>query len=53
MEAKGADQVSIPHSNAFVDFDGDCMPDIFLTRQSGPKKFYYEIYIQKILNGKQ
>jgi hypothetical protein len=29
------DLLSIPNSNAFVDFDGDCMPDIFLTRQTG------------------
>ena len=24
------DLFSEPHSNAFVDLDGDCMPDIFL-----------------------
>lgn len=29
------DLLSMPNSNAFVDFDGDCMPDLFLTRQTG------------------
>lgn len=26
------DIFSIPNSNAFVDMDGDCLPDLFLTR---------------------
>jgi hypothetical protein len=26
------DIISIPNSNAFIDFNGDCLPDIFLTR---------------------
>lgn len=41
----------MPNSNAFIDFDGDCMPDLFLTRQntSGVIKSYYEIYIQMII----
>jgi hypothetical protein len=38
-----------------VDFDGDCMPDLFLTRQTGSQAdkssmtvdSYYEIYIQQ------
>ena len=24
------DLISSPHSNSFLDLDGDCMPDIFL-----------------------
>jgi len=31
------DLISMPDSNAFIDFDGDCMPDLFLTRQSQDK----------------
>lgn len=26
------DIISSPHSNSFVDLDGDCMPDIFLQK---------------------
>jgi len=29
------DFISTPNSNAFVDIDGDCLPDLFLTRQNG------------------
>ena len=39
-----SDLISIPNSNAFVDFNGDCMADIFLTRQKGDNSTYYEIY---------
>ena len=24
------DTISAPHSNSFIDLDGDCMPDIFM-----------------------
>ena len=27
------DIISSPHSNSFVDLNGDCMPDIFLQKQ--------------------
>ena len=27
-----SDIISIPNSNAFIDFNGDCMADVFLTR---------------------
>ena len=30
MNHDPSDIFSEPHSNAFVDLDGDCMPDIFL-----------------------
>lgn len=49
------DMFSIPHSNSYIDLDGDCMPDIFLTRQytdsNGVTQFYYEIYSQQVVNG--
>ena len=50
------DLISSPHSNAFLDLDGDCIPDIFMqkikkTSVNGTDVFkaYYEIYIQKIM----
>lgn len=52
----------MPNSNAFIDFDGDCTADIFLTRQNGTPadqadskksvKSYYEIYIQRFVTNK-
>ena len=45
LDASSTDVVSTPHSNSFVDLNGDCNPDIFMTRidkQSG--EMYYEIY---------
>ena len=39
-----SDTISIPNSNAFIDFNGDCMADIFLTRQKSDGSTYYEIY---------
>lgn len=29
------DMISIPNSNAFIDFNGDCIADLFITRQTG------------------
>ena len=26
-----ADKLSTPNSNAFIDLDGDCLPDLFMT----------------------
>ena len=46
--------ISAPHSNSFLDLNGDCMPEIFMqkTVKSGSGyKHYIEIYIQKHLNG--
>ena len=37
------DVVSIPNSNAFIDLDGDCLPDLFLTMTNG-KNSYYRTY---------
>jgi hypothetical protein len=55
------DIISSPHSNSFVDLNGDCMPDIFMQKQKKKKNIlkqdvyenYYEIYIQKLHDGKQ
>lgn len=43
--------LSTPHSAAFLDLDGDCMPDLFLTKEvfdeaGSPTGFIYEIYNQ-------
>lgn len=54
------DYISLPNSNAFLDLNGDCVPEIVLTRQTvEPKlisstqnaKTYYEIYSQIFVNG--
>lgn len=51
------DYLSKPASNAFLDLDGDCMPDIFLqkTRFTGEESYYtyFEVYTQKLYEGKQ
>ena len=43
------DYISAPHSNSFIDLNGDCMSDIFLQKQhrnqDGSFHNYYEIYI--------
>lgn len=46
-------RLTIPHSATMIDFDGDCMADLFLTVQdvsSGRK--YYEIYLRREKNEK-
>ena len=55
------DLISFPNSNAFVDLNGDCVPDLLLTRQDGTPEdmadgtktvnTYYEIYSQVFVNG--
>jgi hypothetical protein len=49
LQPNKTDLTSIPNSNAFIDFDGDCMPDLFLTRTNSSGQSYYEIYIQMII----
>jgi len=51
------DILSSPHSNAFLDIDGDCIPDLFLQKtkkvvSEGKTTFYnyFEIYITKNVN---
>lgn len=40
-------QFPTPHSNAFIDLDGDCLADLFLTCQNGksPEKLSYQIWL--------
>ena len=45
------DKISIPHSSSFIDFDGDCKPDLLLTRTNGYAP-YFEIYVQKVVDGR-
>lgn len=42
-------EMTTPHSAAMLDFDGDCMADLFLTVQDSdnPNKKYYEIYLRR------
>ena len=52
------DLISLPHSNSFIDLTGDCLPDLFMTRQTaapGSSKIhnYFEIYSQQIVNDVQ
>ena len=44
------DSISLPDSNAFLDLNGDCIPDIVLTRQKSTGETYYEIYSQVFRN---
>ena len=41
--------LTTPHSVSMLDFDGDCMSDLFLTveEQDNPGKKYYEIYVRR------
>ena len=46
-----SDLLSMPNSNAFLDLNGDCVPDLVLTRQ-GTDNTYYEIYQQVFVGEK-
>ena len=46
-----SDSISIPDSNAFLDLNGDCLPEIVLTRESSTHETYYEIYSQVFVDG--
>lgn len=51
LDFDGRDEISSPHSNTFVDLNGDCVPDIFLTRiDQSTGEVYYELYIQKLVD---
>ena len=41
--------LTTPHSVSMIDFDGDCLSDLFLTIQDddNPSKKYYEIYTRQ------
>ena len=55
-----SDLISMPNSNAYIDLNGDCLSDIFLTRQTGSQAdkqditktvdSYYEIYSQQFVD---
>ena len=53
------DIISLPNSNAFVDLNGDCVPDLLLTRQTAGSlkdssqtvNTYYQIYQQVFVGG--
>ena len=38
------DTISSPNSNAFIDLDGDCMPDLFLTMNNDAIS-YYRVFV--------
>lgn len=41
-------ELTTPHSVSMVDFDGDCLSDLFMTVQdSSSSKVYYEIYLRR------
>ena len=41
-------RMTVPHSTALVDFDGDCMADLFVTVQDlTTGKKYYEMYLRR------
>lgn len=42
----------MPHSATFTDIDGDCMPDLFLTKSVG-NDTVYELYSQRTINSQQ
>jgi hypothetical protein len=47
LDPSADDIISMPHSNSFLDLDGDCMPDIFMSKMRLSKEGYhpyYEIY---------
>lgn len=45
---KGERRLSIPHTAALIDFDGDCLSDLFITVvDSTTSKTYYEIFLRR------
>ena len=42
-------ELTTPHSVSMVDFDGDCLADLFITvqDQERPSKKFYEIYLRR------
>ena len=35
-----------PHSNAFIDFNGDCAADLFITSVDEQNNLYFEIWLR-------
>jgi hypothetical protein len=48
MDLNPADTISIPNSNAFIDLDGDCLPDLFLT-MSDQNNSFYRVFVQRLV----
>jgi hypothetical protein len=46
-----SDPISIPHSCSFIDLDGDCKPDLLMTRVDSSGQPYLETYVQKSIDG--
>lgn len=45
MDPDSSEYLSIPHSAAYLDLDGDCLADIFFTKYNpSENKYYIEIY---------
>ncbi|KAI9092668.1 hypothetical protein DFS34DRAFT_632718 [Phlyctochytrium arcticum] len=44
-------KISQPHSNAFVDIDGDCLADLVLTCDDGTGKISFEVWLNTIDQG--
>ena len=44
-----APMLTTPHSVSMVDFDGDCMADLFITieDENDPSKKHYELYLRQ------
>lgn len=46
LDPNFSDIISTPHSNSYLDLNGDCMPDIFLTKVNAlTKEPYFQIYV--------
>jgi len=39
------DRLSNPHSVSYIDLDGDCKPDLLLTRVDETNTPYFEVYL--------
>jgi len=49
MSLNSSYTISIPNSNAFIDLDGDCMPDLFLTMTDSTNTSYYSVFVQRLV----
>ena len=48
MDLNPTDTIAAPNSNAFIDLDGDCLPDLFLTMcDSTDTYFSYRVFVQR------
>jgi hypothetical protein len=48
VRKSGKRKLSIPHSTSLIDFDGDCLSDLFITTTDiASGRSYYEIYLRR------